>query len=90
MKIKECPFCGHEAHAVKCMHGKGKERYEECHVECKNILCGARTKPFVTDGYFGLWNTEIDAIVAWNHRAKGECDDLCQSIPIQTAGGVVV
>lgn len=80
MKIKACPFCGHEAHAVKYMHRDGKDRYEECHVECMNILCGARTKPFVTDGYYGLWNTEIDAIVAWNHRADPEPDKVWEDI----------
>lgn len=70
MEIKKCPFCGQEAQVVKYMHGKGKSRYEEYHVECMSVLCGARTKPFVTGGYYGLWNTELDAIVAWNHRAE--------------------
>lgn len=72
MEIKRCPFCGHEAKVVTASGKKLKYPYEEYYVECTNILCQARTRSFIRSMSAGIWNTEIDAIVAWNHREETE------------------
>ena len=70
MDIKPCPFCGYKAEVKREEHSDSGMRYAEYHVRCMNILCGAQTRPLLCDGYYGMFNTEIDAIVLWNKRAE--------------------
>lgn len=74
MKIKNCPFCGGEAEVVEGRHMDGNMHYDEYHVKCTK--CGAMTGKYVTGGYYGEWNTERDAIAAWNRRYVPDPDQI--------------
>lgn len=69
VELKRCPFCGGEAEIVR---GDEGGYYVECQ-ECltvhgaKYLLSGSYSIGIVT---FGIYNTEQEAIEAWNRRAE--------------------
>lgn len=71
IEVSQCPFCGGEVELrYDCNHGGHGDSYKTAYMQCCN--CGARSKGFVYDGYYGETTTELDAIEAWNSRVKGE------------------
>ena len=65
--IRACPFCGGVSGIRYEQRSGGRgEYYKTAHVECES--CGARSKSYVCDGYYGMTTTEQDAIIAWNKR----------------------
>lgn len=70
-----CPFCGGEA-AVFTYNN------EEYDVKCRNPYCLAKSS---------RWDTEAEAVEAWNTRAKRTCKKLPQltdSVCIVRRGGM--
>lgn len=62
IKLKTCPFCGGEAHVIKCkeaMASFGTMRSYK--VECAYCFCGTWRYP-----------SEEKAVSAWNRRRDGE------------------
>jgi Lar family restriction alleviation protein len=64
--LKTCPFCGGEAGLNHVGESDGNIRFLTAYVVCCD--CGARTRSFIIDGYYGVMTTEDDAIEAWNRR----------------------
>lgn len=67
IEVNNCPFCGGK---VKLTYddncGGHGEFYKTAYMQCGN--CGARSREFIYDGYYGEKTTELDAIEAWNNR----------------------
>lgn len=71
IEVSQCPFCGGEVE-LRYDHNCGGhgDFYRTAYMQC--CVCGARSRGFVYDGYYGETTTELDAIEAWNSRVKGE------------------
>lgn len=71
IEVRNCPFCGGN---VKLTYehncGGHGDFYKTAYMQC--YVCGARSRGFVYDGYYGETTTELDAIEAWNSRVGGE------------------
>lgn len=65
-ELKPCPFCGGAAVLIKERKDDGYVSYETHYVEC--VECYARSKRYITDGYYGATTTVKDVINAWNKR----------------------
>lgn len=63
-KLKPCPFCGEEPY-LQFRESDKTLLDVEFYVECANPYCGVEP---VTSGF----ETEEDAIAAWNRRAGDE------------------
>ena len=62
--LKPCPFCG----------GEAKTRLDDrWWVHCGNCTCEIGFEGMDENGYYGRFDTEADAIVAWNTRAERTC-----------------
>ena len=58
-ELKPCPFCGGKAEIVNVNMGKFFD------VSCKHLWCRGYAESV-------MYNTEVEAIEAWNHRAGEE------------------
>lgn len=71
IEVRECPFCGGEVELMYDHHCAGHgDFYKTAYMQCCN--CGARSRGFVYNGYYGECTTELDAIEAWNSRVGGD------------------
>ena len=64
--LEPCPFCAGDA-VLK----RFKEQDAQVYFRCARVVCGdcgAGTRSFIVDGYYGVMTTEEDAIEAWNRR----------------------
>lgn len=66
-ELKPCPFCGNYNVSVK-----GIKKYW---VSCPKCGCEGPTNRSRLLINYGLWETEEDAIRAWNHREDGDGND---------------
>ena len=65
--ILPCPFCGGDAELYEKLRMDGPCHYMAKFVRCKN--CGARTKEFTVDGYYGEEPHPDNEIIGfWNNR----------------------
>ena len=65
--ILPCPFCGGDAELYDNMRLDGPCHYKTKFVRCKN--CGARSKEFTVDGYYGEEpHPDSEIIGFWNNR----------------------
>lgn len=62
IKLKPCPFCGHEAE-LKCVKNRNLFRVYDGYPYVQCTCCGAHTQ---------LKYTEHEAVVAWNRRSDDE------------------
>lgn len=68
-EFRPCPFCGSTNIGIekeRRTYGHG-EYPLIAYVECRD--CGAHTKDFIVDGFYGETTTEADAVNAWNRSA---------------------
>ena len=62
IKLKTCPFCGGEAHVIKCKKAMAfLPVIDSYKVECAYCFCGT-----------GRYPSEEKAVNAWNRRKDGE------------------
>ena len=69
LRVNSCPFCGGPPdirYNTEC--GGHGEYYKTVKIVCTR--CGASTKSFVCDRYYGEKTDERDAIAAWNRRPE--------------------
>ena len=65
--LSPCPFCGGTAKinkSTKC--GGHGEYYNVKYVECTS--CGATTRQYACDGYYGMTMTDEELADKWNRR----------------------
>lgn len=66
-ELKPCPFCG----------GEAKTRLDDrWWVHCGNCTCEIGFEGMDENGYSGHFDTEAEAIDAWNTRAERTCEQI--------------
>ena len=68
--LSMCPFCGGVPVLTYIKESDANVLYQTARVVCDD--CGAGTRSFIIDGYYGVMTTEKDAIDAWNRRVLRE------------------
>lgn len=66
IEIKAYPFCGSEANIYNEWRDDHPCHYYVYVIKCEG--CGARTKDFINNGYYGECYTKEDVIAVWNNR----------------------
>ncbi len=65
--IEPCPFCGGEA--ITRLNNKWW-------IHCDNCTCEIGFEGMDENGYYGHFDTEAEAIAAWNTRAERTCKNI--------------
>ena len=73
--LKPCPFCGGEAKTVLADTYPHRGMLHSWFVACKDSECGCELGFYGMDenGTCGTYETEAEAIAAWNTRAERTC-----------------
>lgn len=74
-ELKPCPFCGGEAHVVEGMYSSYQEGYA---VRCRHcaLTLGASGRLGECYEWSCCYETEAEAIEAWNTRAERTCHEV--------------
>lgn len=72
-EMERCPFCHGQTKIVGCRQGDGEIVYDAAYVECTK--CHAKSRTYITGGYYGISYTEEEIILDWNAKIKACTDE---------------